>query len=485
MPAEPTYDPHEGAARQLPPDESPLPDDQNGKSKGLDLVNGPVFSTTVRLAVPVILSHFLNLALGIADMIMVGKLGKESIAALVISNSLLMMLFAIGWGASFAVITLVSQHTGAQRHGMARRSASHAIMFAGALGLVMMFVGNLFLPDLIGIYNSEPEVARFAVSYSDLIFDFMPFYFMIFLGAAIMQGLGDTITPLIIMGCINAINILINYVLIFGMWGFPRLGIIGAATGSVIARGLGSVALIIILVSGAYRMVLRGSDFRPSLREFWSILRLGIPNSLQSLLRNINVMFLYRLLSLTYLPTVAQASLGIGFHAEALSFIPLIGLFIATGTMVGQNLGAGKPERAEQASWAALKTGLILMSVSCVIFLTIPEKIVAIFNDDPSVIFSGSWYLRINAITQLFQASIVLIGTLRGAGDSISPLKAAFIGQWVLRLPIAWFLSTQTGLQEWGVWLAMATSSAIECSIYFWMFRQGHWKKMRVAIDSD
>jgi len=308
----------------------------------------------------------------------------------------------------------------------------------------------------------------------------MPFYFLIFMGAAVMQGLGDTLTPLIIMALINGVNIFLNYVLIFGAWGFPELGIVGAATGSVIARGLGSIALIIILISGRYRMVLRLPDFRPYIAEFWGFLRLGIPNSLQSLLRNANVIFLYRVLSLTYLPTVAQASLGIGFHSEAFAFIPLMGLFIATGTMVGQNLGAGKPERAEQSAWAALKSAFVLMLIACLLFLLIPEKIVGIFSKDPAVLVTGSWYLRINAITQIFQSCFVLIGCMRGAGDSISPLKAHIIGQWIIRLPLAYILTTSTGLEEWGVWLAMATSSAIESTIYFWLFKSGRWKKIKI-----
>jgi len=455
------------------------------KARGLDLTNGPVFQTTIRLAVPVILSHLLNLALGMADMIMVGRLGKEAIASLVLANSLLMLLFAIGWGTSFAVITYVSQRTGAGKHKGARRAASHAIMFAGILGLVMMGIGNLFLPGLVGFFNAEPLVADLAVRYADLIFDFMPFYFLIFLGSAIMQGLGDTVTPLIIMACINAVNIFINYVLIFGKFGFPALGIVGAAVGSVIARGIGSVAIIIILVSGFYKIALKLPDFKPYLSEFWGILRLGIPNSAQSLLRNFNVMILYRILSLTSLRTVAQASLGVGFHSEALAFIPLMGLFLATGTMVGQNLGANKPDRAEQAAWAALKTAFVLMTIAAIIFMVFPGYIVRIFNDDPGVVRSGSAYLRINAITQIFQSCFVLIGCLRGAGDSVRPLLTHITGQWVIRLPLAYLLVKLTGLQEWGVWIAMATSAAIEGSIYFWLFRKGDWKKMRIPIDPE
>ncbi len=461
--------------------------DANGAAavQRLDLVNGPIFPTAVKLALPVVMSNLLNLGLGMADMIMVGRIGKEALAALVISNTLMMLLFAIGFGTGFATITFVSQHTGAGRHKLARRAAAHALMFAMMLGLVMIIVGNLFLPDLMSLFNAEEEVTRYAISYTDVMFDWMPFFFLLALGVSIMQGLGDTVTPLIIMVAVNLVNILINYVLIFGAWGFPRLGIVGAAIGSVAARMIGSMAIFVILTSGKYRMVLRPADFRPCVQQFWGILRLGVPNSLQSLLRNVNVMILYRILSLTYQPTVAQASLGVGFGAEGLAFIPLLGLNIATGAMVGQNLGAGKPDRAEQAAWATLKTGFVLMTVACLAFLLIPGQIIALFTGDPDVIEAGSWYLRINAITQIFQACFVLVGCMRGAGDSINPLLAHIAGQWIIRLPLAFILATMTGLEEWGVWLAMATSSAIESTAYFWLFRRGHWKKIRVRIDSD
>ena len=462
-----------------------MPGNGLARAKGLDLTGGPIMSTTVKLAIPVIISHLLNLAIGIADIIMVGALGKEALAALVMSNALLNLLFALGWGMCFAVITHVSQHTGAGRHARARRSASHAIMFAIALGFVMIVVGNLFLSELFRPFNAQPDVTEAALSYTGIVFDWMPFFFLIFLGGAIMQGLGDTLTPMIIMFFINVINILLNYALIFGAWGFPELGIAGAAVGTVTARGVGSLVGLLLLLSGAYRIVLRIPDFKPYLDEFWGILRLGIPNSLQSLLRNVNVILLYSILSLTYLPTVAQASLGVGFHAEAIAFIPLMGLFIATGTMVGQNLGAEKSERAEEASWASLKVAFVLMVIACLAFLLIPERIVSLFIRDPAVVSSGSWYLRINAITQIFQSCFVLVGCLRGAGDSIRPLSAHITGQWIIRLPLAYLLVRYSGLEEWGVWLAMATSSAIESTIYFWLFRKGDWKRIRISTGAN
>jgi len=464
--------------------------DKNGDAlkpvgkKGLDLVNGPVLRTVILLALPVILSHFLNLAIQLADTIMVGSLNKEALAALVMSNHLMMLLFGLGWGTGFATITFVSQRTGAEKHMLARRAASHALMFAVILGFLMSGIGNLFLPNLLTIFNSESEVTAYALMYADIMFDYMPFFFMIFMGISVMQGLGDTLTPLIIMACMNVVNIFLNYCLIFGHFGFPEMGIEGAAVGSVTARGLAATAILLTLISRKYRITLRAKDFKPYLSELWGILRLGVPNSLQSVLRNTNVLFLYRVLSWTYLPTVAQASLGVGFQCEALGFIPLIGLFIATGAMVGQNLGAGNPDRAEAASWAALKIAFVLMLVVATAFLTIPEWIVSNFTRDPHVISSGAMYLRINAITQIFQSFIVLVGTLRGAGDTISPLLGHFTGQWIIRLPLAYFLARYSGLEEWGVWLAMATSSAIECMIYFWLFRRGKWKTMSVVLDT-
>lgn len=451
----------------------------------LDLVHGPIFSTTVLLAIPIILAQFLQLAIGVADIIMVGHMrlnSKEALAALVTSNNLLGLLMAIGFGTGFAAITYVSQHTGAGREKSARRSAAHVLMIGLIFGIIMILIGNPLLPKLVALFNSEPKVTEFAITYTSIIFDYMPLFFLVFLGVSIMQGLGDTITPLIIMACVNAINILLNYMLIYGQWGAPELGISGAAIGSTIARGIGTLVMIAMLFSGKYRMVLRLPDFRPYLSEFYGLLRLGIPNSMHTLSRNLNVLFLYRILSYTYLPTVAQASLGVGFHSEAIGFIPLLGLFMATGAMVGQNLGAGNPDRAEQASWAAMKTGLFLMTIVCLMFLLIPEKIVGAFNTDPSVIQSGSWYLRINAITQLFQSGFIFVGTLRGAGDSIRPLVAHIIGNWIIRLPLAYVLSTYTGLEEWGVWLGMAVSASIECMIYLWLFMRGDWKKLGIKV---
>jgi len=457
---------------------------ESPRKNGLDLVNGPILRTVILLALPVIASHFLNLAIQLADALMVGALNKEALAALLMSNQLIMLLFGLGWGIGFATITYVSQRTGAEKPKLARRAAAHAIIFALVLGLIMSGLGNLFLPKMMAVFNAEPVVTEYAITYSDIMFDYMPFFFMIFMGISVMQGYGDTVTPLIIMACINVVNIFLNYCLIFGHFGFPEMGIAGAAYGSIIARGVGSAAMLIVLTSGKYRVTLRAADFKPYLSEFWGILRLGVPNSMQSMFRNVNVIFLYRILSMTISPTVAQASLGIGFQAEALGFIPLMGLFIANGAMVGQNLGAGKPDRAEAAAWASLKTAFVLMLVVAAAFLIFPEWIVSQFNKDSHVIASGAWYLRINAITQIFQSCFVLVGALRGAGDSLNPLAAHFTGQWIIRLPLAYFLVRYSGLEEWGLWLAMATSSAIEMTIYFWLFRRGKWKRIKLVTDS-
>ncbi len=453
--------------------------------KGLDLVNGPVFKTTLLLAGPVVASHLLNLALGIADLKMVGYLGTESQAALVLSGSLIMFLMAIALGTGFATITYVSQHTGGGNHHLARRSAAHALLLGVILGGIIALISYFLLPEIIGLFKFETDVEAKALAYSQILLSFASFFFLLFMGISIMQGLGDTVTPLILMAFINLLNILLNYLLIFGAYGFPEMGIQGAATGTVIARATGTLVIFGLLISGKYRMRLGLKDFRPIPVEFWNLLRLGVPNSMQAFLRNTNVLFLYKILSLTYLPTIAITSLGVGFHAEALAFVPLIGLFIATGAMVGQNLGAKQPERAEQAAWSSLIIAFCLMLVACIAFLTVPHHIIGFFSDDPAVIRTGSVYLRINAITQIFQSAIVLIGALRGAGDSISPLLAHITGNWLIRLPLAYYLALYTGLQEWGVWIAMATSSAIECSIYFWLFRRGKWKTMRLTSDKD
>lgn len=444
------------------------------------LVTAPIFSTTVKLALPVIGSNILNLTIGLADTMMVGSLGKESLAALVLSNSMMLIFFAIGFGTGFATITHVSQHTGAGRDDHAKRSASHALMFGIVLGALSILIGNLFLEKLLGFYNAEPSVTAYAIAYTDKMFDFMPFFFLLSMGIAIMQGLGDTLTPLLIMIAINIIHIALNYIFIFGKFGMPEFGVVGAAYGSIASRAMGSFIIFALLFSGRYRMHLRMSNFQPHIKEFWGLIRLGIPNSLQSLMRNFNVMILYRLLSMTYLPTVAQASLGVGFQAEALAFIPLMGLYTATGTMVGQNLGAEKPERAEQAANTALKIGFAMMLVAFFAFMFIPHHIISLFIREPAVIESGSMYLRINAIAQIFQSAFVLIGALRGAGDSLRPLIVHITGQWIIRLPLAFFLIKYSGLQEWGMWIAMATSSCIECTMYFWLFKLGYWKKMRI-----
>jgi len=383
---------------------------------------------------------------------------------------------------------MVAQFSGAKRPEMMSRVAAQSIvvMLLAALGVSLL--GVLTAPLLLRVMGADPTVMALGVPYMRVYFALSIFLIFNYMFNAMLQGAGDTRTPLVIMGFINVIHVFFNYVFIYGVGPFPELGVTGAAVGTMTSRFVGTLVGLGVLFSGRFAVKLsRDVSFRPDWTMVARILRVGIPVAGQNVVRTMaNVAFLWVVANSAAAEFRRQANLAaysVGIQSEAFSFMPAMALSIVATTLVGQAQGARDPEEAERRGWVTGLIGVLAMSgIGALLFVFAPQ-VIAVFNEaqDPLVTSAGIAYLRINALAEPFLAlSIVMRGALCGAGDTRPPLLYTIFSQWLIRLPASYALVIMLGMGITGAWYAMAFSTVIQGILTANRFRSNVWKGLRV-----
>jgi putative MATE family efflux protein len=314
---------------------------------------------------------------------------------------------------------------------------------------------------------------------------FMLFNFMF---NAMLQGAGDMRTPLVIMVVINVIHVFFNYMFIYGAGPFPEMGVTGAALGTMTSRFVGTTIGLGVLFSGRFAVKLsRDANFRPDWNLIWRMLRIGIPVAGQNIVRTLgNIGFLWVVTNSAVAEFRREANVAaysVGIQSEAFSFMPAMALSVVATTLVGQAQGAQESGEAERRGWMISVIGVVAMSVVGLVLFVFAPQVIAVFNEarDPLVTQAGVAYLRINALVEPFLAlSIVVRGTLDGAGDTRPPLYYTILSQWVIRIPLSYVLVMMTGMGISGAWYAMAISTVVQGVLTTNRFRTNKWKLIRV-----
>ena len=295
------------------------------------------------------------------------------------------------------------------------------------------------------------------------------------------RGIGDTRTPLCSRWQWSLLHISLNYLLIEGHFGFPALGVRGAGTAFASSIFLGSLLFAVALrkttLAGAYRPI----HLKPRLEWTQRILKIGIPASIQAVMRTLSMMCFTGCVGANRRGCSRRRGTAIGLRTEAFAFMPGFGYSIAASALVGQSLGAKDPEHAERCGWAALGQSLIVMVIMGVVFFTFAPQIAAIFTSDVHVQSLGIHYLRINAITEPFIAlGMVLTGALQGAGDTVRPTYITIFTMWIVRMPLAYVLMFTLNQQAQGAWTSMCITTIVGGLLTLALYKQGAWKRVRV-----
>lgn len=425
------------------------------------------------LALPVTLTTFLQRAEGIVAVLLVGGLGATSIAAVGLGQLLAFVATTLVSGISVGTNVIVAQLWGARRRQDAGEAARHFLWLSIGVSLMLAglgIAGNQFVMQQLG---AESAVIELALPYSTVIFLVIPCTVLIHVLSSILQGTGDTKTPMYGLIGVNLLHVLLAYPLIYGRWGAPHLGLKGAAIAVGLAEATGTLYLLL-----RCRPILKeSSTLRLDLiRSIWEV---GSSVSGERIVQQAGI-FIYTKLVLLY-GTVAYAAHQVGLSIESFSFLPGYGLAIAAATMVGQSIGAGKYTRAKLENWEANRLAIVIMACMGLIFFFFPYPLLRAFTTDEAVIELGTMFLQIVALLQVPLAlTMVLAGSLRGAGDTRFIMGATMIGMWGVRVPLALIAALWMRQSVFYIWTAMVADWTVRMGLLLWRYQSERWRQIQV-----
>ncbi|MGQ9632155.1 MAG: MATE family efflux transporter [bacterium] len=374
-----------------------------------------------------------------------------------------------------ATTAMVARAVGAKDIRLAERTATQTLILGGAVSTTLAILGIILDRKLLGLLRPEPDVLELGVAYLDIMFIGMATMFFLFLVNAILRGAGDAVTPMRILIFSTILNIILDPLLIFGIWIFPRMGVRGAALATVLARGTGVLLGLRVLFKGDSIIRLAWREINLDFKIMWNMIKIAAPSSIDSNLRSISGVVLMGIVS-TY-GTFAVASLGIGMRIDMVVMMPGFGLAGATATLVGQNLGAQKPHRAERSAWMAAGFYIGIIIVIGTFLFAFADFIIRVFNSNPEVIRLGASFVRIRVFGYIFFAlGLILARALMGAGDTLTPMVITGVSLFGILIPLASLLSRVGELKIMGVWLAMTIAMVIQGAITMGWFKLGRWK---------
>lgn len=435
------------------------------------------------LALPVVASSLLERAVTTTDIFLVGGLGASAIAAVGLSQLMIVFLMSLIAGLSVGTTVVVAQLVGAR----SERRASEAAFSASGVGFILSFliggIGLFFRREAATLLGAEPVLIDLIDAYLFYIFLFLPFSVGVDLLSAIMHGRADTKTPMVAITGVNLLHLGIAYTLIYGHFGFPAMGVRGAAIAVGVSEIFGSVFLLIRAFqkgflhwprekSGHWRTPLRLDLIR-------QVVRVGLPFCADRLVQQIAQMSYARAV-LVY-GTVTYAAHQVGLAIEAFSFMAGSGFAIAAVTSVGQSIGASRYKRAKIENWEANRLAVLVMASMGIVFFFFPYLLLRLFTQDAEVVRLGTLFLKIVALIQIPLAiTMVLSGSLKGAGDTRFLLTATFVGAWLIRVPLAFYFSFVRPLGITYVWGVMVVDWFVRMTMTLLRYRSEKWQSIHV-----
>ena len=444
-----------------------------------DYTVGSVPRAITLLAIPMVLEMLMESLFAVVDVFWVAKLGRDAVATVGFTESMLTLLYAVAMGLSISAAATVSRRIGEKDPAAAANVAVQSILLGVSVAVVLGLVGAAFAPQLLRGMGASPSVLAIGINYARAIYGGSGTVLLLFLINAVFRGAGDASLAMRVLWTANIINMLLNPCLIFGLGPFPELGVTGSGVGTTIGRGVGVLMQLWFLFSGKSRVKPRWNQirFEPSL--MLKLIRLSLGGMLQNLIGMASWILLVRVVATFGSAAVAGYTLCV--RIMMFSLLPSWGMANAAATMVGQNLGAKNPERAEKAVWHAGFYNMIFLGLVALVFVAIPEILLGWFTNDPSVVPLGARMLRTVAYGYLFYGwGMVLVQAFNGAGDTATPTLLNVFCFWMWQLPLAWVLAYYLRVGPVGVFAAIAIAYSTFAVCAFFLFRRGKWKTQKV-----
>jgi len=444
-----------------------------------DYTEGPTGHAIVLLAVPMVLEVAMESLFAIVDVFFVSRLGADAVATVGLTESMMTIVYTVAMSLGIGATAVVARRIGEKDEDGAARAAVQALTLGILVALAVGVLGAWQAEWLLQLMGATPAMIEHARGYTVVMLGANATVTLLFLLNAVFRGAGDAVVAMRILWIANAINIVLDPCLIFGLGPFPELGVTGAAVATSIGRGVAVLVQLWVLFSGRSRVRIQARHLRVVPEVMWTVCRLTGPGFVQILLDTSSWIGLVRVIS--SFGSEALAGYTIGIRMVIFAIYPAWGLSNAAATMVGQALGAGKPQRAEEAVWTAGRYNMYLLGTIGVVFLAAAPWIVSFFTTEPIIAGHAVACLRIVSCGFLFFAyGLVFTQAFNGAGDPWTPTWINFACFWVWQIPLAWFLAIHLGLGPSGVYIAITVAFSTLAVVSAVVFRRGAWKTRRV-----
>ncbi len=440
-----------------------------------DYTEGPIGTALLLLAVPMVLEMVMESVFAVVDVYWVASLGAPAVAAVGLTESVLSLMYAIAMGLGMGAAAFVARRVGEKDPDGAARAAVQAVAVAVAASLPIAVVGVFYSGGLLALMGADAETAAVGAGYVAWMLGSNAVIMLLFVLNAVFRGAGDAAIAMRMLWLANGVNLVLDPVLIFGWGPFPELGVTGAAIATTIGRGLAVVVQLAVLLRGGEHIRVRAEHLRLRWDVMARLVRTSAGGIAQFLIGTTSWVFLVRIVA--EFGAEALAGYTIAIRIFLFTLLPAWGLSNAAATLVGQNLGAGRPERAERSVWIA---GLVTMAVLALVsvgYVVGDEALVRLFTDDPAVVASGAECLRILAYGYvLFAWGMVLPQAFNGAGDTLTPTYINVACFWAVQIPVAWALAFPLGLGATGVYVSITAANVVAAALAYVLFRRGRWK---------
>ncbi len=440
-----------------------------------DLTVGSTGRALGLMAIPMVLEMSMEAVFAVVDIAFVSRLGTAAVAAVGITEALITVLYAVAIGLGMGATAMVSRRIGAGDPDDAARVTGQAIWVGLALSIFIGTCGFLFAPQLLQLMGADAEVVATGSGFTAVLIGGSGSILFLFLLNAAFRGAGDAPVALRALMLANGINIVLDPCLIFGLGPFPELGVTGAGIATTIGRSIGVAYLGYYLFTDYGRLRLKRQHMRLAPKLIRRLLYISIGGIGQFLIATSSWIAIMRIVALYGSAPIAAYTIALRMIEFAI--LPAWGLGNAAATLVGQNLGAGKPDRAARTTWQAARYNVAFMTILGILLLILAPTIVGWFSSEPEILRYGTSCLRIMGIGYpAYAAGMILIQALNGAGDTRSPSFMNLVCFWIVQIPLAYWLAVSIGLGPDGVFTAIVLSETLLTVIAVFVFRSGHWK---------
>ncbi|MBI1765053.1 MAG: MATE family efflux transporter [Acidobacteria bacterium] len=444
-----------------------------------DFTTGSIGRAIFLLSVPMVLEMLMESLFGIVNVFWVSRLGAEAIAIVGTTEALLVLVFGIAMGLSMATTALVARRVGEGNPQAAGRAGAQAILLGTAISLVLGVIAFFGTSLLFTTLGAAPEVLAGGRRYGQIILGTNGIIMLLFLNNAVFRGAGDAAFAMRALWIGNAINLVLDPCFIFGWGPFPELGVTGSAVATTIGRGTAVLYQLSLLFRQSGRVHITRAEWRPDFTLLREIVQISIGGVFQYLIATASWMWLVRIVG--YFGAPAVAAYTVAMRIIVVTILPSWGIANAAATLVGQNLGAGKPERAEKSVWIAGFANAIFLGLVTIVFLFFAEPMIRFFTVDPAVVPIGVASLKIVSYGYVFYAfGMVMTQSFNGAGDTLTPTWINLACYWAFQLPLAYALSLWAQWGANGAFWAITIAESTLAVVAVWAFRKGKWKEVKV-----